>query len=157
MSTSSTKTVGQGAVNGGKGVSRNTRADTKRPERVAMSGSRKRMHVPEEYQDPSFHYAWINDQGDLIPRAIRAWYEHVTVEEMPIFASGSDVDAPSRGDGLVCMNVGQGVTAYLMKQPMDAHEEDLAIQRQTNNDRLADLKRQTDGNQKGAAGSVLFE
>jgi hypothetical protein len=114
------------------------------------------MHVPEEYKDPSFHYAWINDQGDLIPRAIRAWYEHVTIEEIPIFANGSDVDAPSRGEGLVCMKVGGGVVAYLMKQPADAHEEDLAIQRQVNNDRIADLKQSTDGKQLGSYGEVKF-
>ena len=134
----------------------NVGGDTKRPERVAMSGSRKRMHIPEDYKDPSFHYAWINDQGDLINRAIRAWYEHVTIEEIPIFANGQDVDSASGSDSHVSMNVGQGITAYLMKQPMEAHEEDLAIQRQTNDDRIADLVKQTDGKQSGSYGEVKF-
>ena len=129
--------------------------DTKRPTRVAMSGSRKRMHVPEEYKDLAFHYAWINDQGDLISRAIRAWYEHVKISEMPTFGS-ADVDAATGTDSLISMNVGRGVVAYLMKQPIDAHEEDLNINRQINADRVADLKRNTDGKQAGSYGEVKF-
>lgn len=149
MTVSTTKTSGRSASS-----SAPTR-DTKRPKRVAMSGSRKRMHIAEEYKDPNFHYAWINDQGDLIARAIRAWYEHVEHKEMPDFKN-ADVDAASGTDSHISMNVGNGTTAYLMKQPIEAHEEDLAIGRKTNSDRLADLKRTTDGTQVGNYGKVDF-
>ena len=47
---------------------------TERPKRIPMSGSRKRLHIEDEYKDPNFHYAWINDQKDLLHRAHRAGY-----------------------------------------------------------------------------------
>lgn len=124
-----------------------------RPKRIPMSGSRMRMEVPEEYKDPNYHYAWINDQGELIPRALRALYEHVKVSECPVWGT-SDVDSASSSDSNVCMGVGHGVTAYLMKLPMEYYEEDQAAQRKINNDRTADLKRELNSGEDGTYGEV---
>jgi len=87
-------------------------------------GGQKRMHIAEEDQDPNFHYAWINDINDLIPRAKRAGYEHVTVEEMPNWGS-INVDSANPAASVVSMPVGDSRVAYMMKLPMEYYEEDL--------------------------------
>jgi hypothetical protein len=134
-----------------RGRGKPTTSRAKRPTRVSMSGARKRMHIPEEYKDPNFHYAWINDQNDLVNRAKRAGYEHVKADEMDMMSF--DVDSGS-GEGLVTINAGAGITAYLMKQPMEYHEEDLEELRQINRDRVSDIKKELNDGKDGKYGKV---
>ena len=143
--TNTTKPAAQG-----RSAVKPTRAQ--RPKRVSMSGSRKRMHIPEEYQDPEFHYAWISDQGDLLFRAKRAGYEHVSGSEMPMMVF--DVDAGSDGTGPIHANGGKGVTQYLLKQPMEFHKEDLDEQREINRARIADIKKDLNSGKDGTYGKV---
>ena len=123
-----------------------------RPTRIPMSGSRKRMHVDPELF-PGFHIAWINDQKDLIPRAKRALYEHVRISELPHWGS-DDPDAASSPDSLVSMTVSEGVTAYLMKLPLEFWEEDQRTKREENEARTADLKKDLNSGQNGTYGNV---
>lgn len=133
---------------------RKNTATSNRPKRVPMSGSHKRMHVDEEFQDPNFHYAWINDQKDLIFRAKRAGFEHVTQEEMPLFG-GVDVDAPAdRNSSFISMPVGHGTIAYLMKQPMEYYEEDRAAMDAIVDGREGDLKKSLNSGNNGTYGNV---
>jgi hypothetical protein len=110
------------------------------------------MHIPEEYQDPDFHYAWISDQGDLLFRAKRAGYEHVAHAEMPMLSF--DVDASSDGTGFISASGGKGVMQYLMKQPIEFHLEDLEEQRGINRRRIADIKRDLNSGKDGTYGKV---
>ena len=64
------------------------------------------------------------------------------------------LDTGSSTSSFISTNVGQGVTAYLMKQPMEYHEEDLKIQRDQNESRMADLKRELNKGDKGTYGKV---
>lgn len=132
------------------GRGKSTRA--KRPTRMSMSGSRKRMHIPVEFQDPDFHYAWISDTNDLIFRANRAGYEHVQHHEMPQLSF--DVDEGTDGTGHIHTNAGGGVTQYLMKQPMEYHLEDIDELRQINKARVQDIIKETNSGKNGTYGKV---
>jgi len=133
-----------------RGRGKPTTSRAQRPKRVSLSGARKRLHIPEDYKDPAFHYAWIADEKDMVNRAKRAGYECVKHDEMPDL--GYDVDAG--GEGLLTTNMGHGVTGYLMKQPMEFHEEDLEELRQINRDRVADIKKELNDGKDGKYGKV---
>jgi hypothetical protein len=142
-----TTTVNRGRPAGKAG----TRA--KRPTRIPMSGQRMRMHIEEEDKDPAFHYAWINDSRGLIQRAIKAGYEHVSVAEIPSWGT-PDVDSASGTSTHISMPVGDKVIAYLMKQPMEFHDEDQAEKDRLIDAREADLKRELNSGRDGTYGKV---
>ena len=126
---------------------------TKRPTRIPMSGSRKRMHIAAEDQDPNFHYAWINDQRDLLFRAKRGGYEHVTVEEMPQWGI-ADVDSANAASSLVSMKVNADTTAYLMKLPMEYYLADRAEMEALVEGRESDMKKELNSGNNGTYGDV---
>jgi hypothetical protein len=126
-----------------------------RPTRIPMSGSRKRMHVDEADLDSNFHYAWINDQKDLIHRAKRAGYEHVTVAELPHWGT-PDVDSAGSTSSLVSMKVNADTTSYYMKQPMEYYEEDQAEKDALVDAREADMKKNLNSGNEGTYGKVDF-
>jgi len=129
---------------------------TERPKRIPMSGARKRMHIDEEDKDPNFHYAWINDQTDLLHRAKRASYEHVTVAEMPQWGTASDVDSADPASSIVSMKVNENTTAYLMKLPMEYYLQDRAEMHTLVDAREADMKKSLNSGQNGQYGKVEF-
>lgn len=125
---------------------------SERPKRIPMSGNRLRMSIEDSDKDPAFHYAWINDQKDLIFRAKRAGYEHVTKAEIPSWGV-TDVDSATGADSLVSMSVSKGgVTAYLMKQPIEYHEEDLKAKDAFAKSRVADLTKELNSGKDGTYG-----
>lgn len=135
---------------------RQTTERTERPKRTSMSGSRMRMSIDAEDQDPNFHYAWINDQRGLLQRAHRAGYEHVTTKEMPTWGEVG-VESSNSTSSVVQTNVGNGVTAYLMKQPMEYHLEDRKEMDDLIDSREADMKKQLNSGKEGTYGKVEFE
>lgn len=137
------KTVGRG---------RTAKGTKARPTRIPMSGSRKRMHIPDEYKDSAYHYAWITDRNDLVFRAKRAGFEHVRVSEMPQLSA--DIDMGTDTTGPIRMNVGAGDIAFLMKQPMEFYEEDRAELRKINQSKVADIKRGIGGEKEGQYGKI---
>ena len=141
------KTVGRPATKKASG--------TKRPTRIPMSGSRKRMHVDESDKDPNFHYAWLNDQKDLLYRAKRAGYENVLVSEMPQWVTPG-VDAAGATGSAISMKVGTDVTAYLMKLPMEYYLADRAEMDALVDAREADMKKELNSGQEGTYGKVDF-
>lgn len=124
----------------------------KRPKRVPLSGAGKRMHVDKDLF-PGFHIAWINDKKDLIYRAKRASYEHVTVDELPGWGR-PDVDSADPASSLVSMKVDADTTAYLMKLPIEYWEEDKAAQLKRNEARTDDMKKTLNSGQEGTYGKV---
>jgi len=110
------------------------------------------MHIPDEYKDSAYHYAWITDRNDLVFRAKRAGFEHVPAKDMPQLSV--DVEASTDGTSNVTMNVGGGDSAYLMKQPIEFYEEDKAEMRKLNDDRIADIKRDLNSGKEGTYGEV---
>ena len=128
---------------------------TERPVRIPMSGSRKRMHIDEEFQDPNYHYAWINDQRDLLFRAKRAGYETVYAAEIPSWGQ-TDVDSANPTESAISMPVGGGVIAYLLKQPMEYFLEDQEAMNAIVDDREADMKKELNSTE-GTYGEVKFE
>ena len=115
----------------------------KRTKRIPMSGSRMRMHIEESEKDPNFHYAWINDTGGLLQRAQMAGYEHCTRAEFPSWGERG-VDSSDGTGTVVSQDVGNGVIAYLMKQPMEYYEEDRRELDGMADAREADLKKLLD-------------
>lgn len=128
-------------------------ARAERPIRVPMSGSRKRMHIDEEYQDPNYHYAWINDQMDLIFRAKRAGFEHVAVSEIPSWGI-PDVDSADPTASFISMPVGHGISAFYMKQPMEYYLEDRAAMDAVIDGRESDMKKDLNSGANGTYGEV---
>jgi hypothetical protein len=128
---------------------------TERPTRIPMSGSRKRMHIEVEDKDPNFHYAWINDQKDLIPRAKRAGYEHVSLTEMPSWGA-PDVDSSDSTSSMVSMKVNEDTTAYLMKQSIEFYEEDQKSKNDVIDARESGMKQELNSGTDGKYGSVEF-
>ena len=126
---------------------------TERPTRVPMSGQRLRMEISAEEKDPAFHYAWINDDKDLIFRAKRAGFDHVLLEELPSWGQSS-VDSANPVDSLVSMPVGHGKVAFLMKQPIEFYEEDREASDRIVDAREADMKKQLNSGQDGTYGKV---
>ena len=126
-----------------------------RPVRIPMSGSRKRMSIDEEFQDPNYHYAWINDQKDLLFRAKRAGYEHVTVDEIPSWGT-PDVDSADPTDSFISMPVGHGTQAFYMKQPMEFWKEDREIMDRMVDARESDMKKDLNSGKEGTYGGVDF-
>lgn len=122
-----------------------------RPTRVPMSGRRIRMEVPESMKEPGYFYYWFNDNSDDIQRAKAAGFEHVTQTDAPI--GGRGVDGAS-SEGVVSMNVGKGVTAYLMKQPMEFREEDVAARDRHINEVERTIHRTLDGENAGTYGKI---
>ena len=119
-----------------------------------MSGARLRMSIDDEYKDPNFHYAWINDQRSNIFDAKRAGYEHVFVSEIPSWGV-RDVDSANPVSDVISMTVNRdGTKAYLMKQPMEFHKEDEEAHDRLWKAREADMKKDLNSGTEGRYGSV---
>lgn len=148
---SNTKTMAQGRSSTKTPV----RVDRK-PRRVPMSGSRKRMHIDDDQKDPAFHYAWISDQKDLIFRAKRAGYENVLISEIPSWGV-ADVDSADPSASIISMPVGNGVIGYLMKQPLEYYHEDQKSMMDLVDRREGDMKKQLNSGDNGTYGEVKIE
>jgi len=133
-----------------------TVSTVKRPKRIPMSGSRMKMQLDKDFLDENFHYAWINDQKGLLYDAKRAGYEHVTTDEIPSWGDRS-VDTANATGSVVSMPVGQGVVAFLMKQPMEFHVEDRAEMDDLWQAREADMKKDLNSGTGGRYGSVKID
>tara|TARA_R110000868_G_scaffold79561_1_gene226336 strand:- start:194 stop:550 length:357 start_codon:yes stop_codon:yes gene_type:complete len=114
------------------------------------------MEVPEDLLDPDFHYAWINDQKDLVFRAKRAGYENVAVSEIPSWGV-ADVDSADPSSSVVVMPVGLGTIAYYMKQPMAYYLEDQATMNELVDRREGDMKKALNSGDNGTYGAVKIE
>lgn len=126
-----------------------------RPKRIPISGDRQKMEVPESAKDPNYFYYWFNDQNNDIYNAKQAGYVHVQKDELPGRYYG--VDTADSESSVVSMRVGQGVTAYLMKQPKAYREEDVAAYNARVDESERALKEKLNSRRDGQYGSVTID
>lgn len=93
-------------------------SEVKTAMRIPM-GSRRNLttvnDTPDGYVD-----RWVNDSTGRIARVKQAGYEHVQTASV----GDSNVDSTHSEEGVVSRDMGQGVTAYLMRQRKDYFEDD---------------------------------
>jgi hypothetical protein len=100
--------------------------------RVPFGGFNYKLEVANK--DPSFFYYWQKDVGDNLERMQRAGYEFVTRKqagrELPESLTNRDLyGAKESLDDRLCVHggrdeYGKEYKLYLMRQPMEFHEED---------------------------------
>jgi hypothetical protein len=86
--------------------------------RIPVGGSRNVTAVndtPDGYVD-----RWVNDKPGRIDKFKRAGYENVQAADI----GDSGVDATHAQAGVVSREMGQGITAYLMRQRKDYFKDD---------------------------------
>ena len=97
-------------------------------------GSRNRLSFNN--LDPNYYYRVINDTDDRIDRAVEAGYEFVVSNKrLGDIQAGDDSPVGSQ----VKKAVGGGTVGYLMRQPMEFHNEDQQIKM----DRIDELEEST--------------
>jgi hypothetical protein len=105
--------------------------------RVPLSEyGRKPLQDPPGLDKKKYHYHWIVDQPGNVEAAIRGGYSHVETSEKT--ATGDVTDKHS-----VVGSKATGVRQYLMKIPLDLHQEDLDNLEQRNQAVDAAISRQT--------------
>lgn len=126
-------------------------SEVRKAVRIPMGGRRNITTVndtPDGYID-----RWVNDSTGRISRVKQAGYEHVQAASV----GDSNVDGTHSEDGVVSRDMGQGVTAYLMRQRKDYFEEDQAA-KQVIVDESEDSMRRNPNDQRddGYYGSVAI-
>lgn len=94
---------------------------SKRKERNPITGLKTKLSLTGE--EPGFHYAWIND--DNVGAAEDAGYEFVS---HPIRVGNKHIDVSTMQGAKISRNVGGGVIAYLMRQPQEWYDTDMAAE-----------------------------
>jgi hypothetical protein len=120
--------------------------------RVPVGGSRNITSVnntPEGYVD-----RWVNDKDGRLIRFKNAGYEHVDSASV----GDSGVDGTHAEAGVVSRDMGQGVTAYLLRQKQEFFNEDQAA-KQISVDATEDSIRRDVKNKlkDGHYGSVIID
>lgn len=130
------------------GQGRPDRSVSPHKKRVPL-GSRNRLTFNN--LDPNYYYRVINDKDDRIERALEAGYEFV--ESNQRLGDHHAGDAAPVGSQ-VKKPVGGGTVGYLMRQPMEYHQED----QQVKMDRIDELEASTKPNlEKGQYGRGLIK
>lgn len=112
-----------------------------RPHRVPV-GQQDRLKFS---QRPGYYRRVVNDDPNRpgnIQAHLDAGYEFVTGSETGGPQTASD---PGKMSSRVAKHVGGGVVGYLMEQPMEYREEDLAARHQAINESEADMRRTMTG------------
>lgn len=98
----------------------NQTAPQKKRTRVPINGHRTILEV--KGKEPGFHYAWIGE--NMVFAAQEAGYEHV---RHPVQVGTERIDVSRMPtDSYVTRNVGGMKIAYLMRQPQEFRDEDMA-------------------------------
>lgn len=84
-------------------------------------GGRDVLSVSDLPDQDKFHYHWINDVGDRLYQRLKEGYDFV--EKGGLTAGDITVESARGTDSLLKKGVGMGVTAYLMRIPMELYEE----------------------------------
>lgn len=120
--------------------------------RVPIGGSRNITNVNDTPDDSVDR--WVNDQDGRIDRFKRAGYENVQAASV----GDSGVDCTHSESGVVSRNMGQGVTAYLMRQSKDFYNQDQAAKQQKVDDSEESIRRDVkDKLSDGHYGSVKID
>lgn len=125
---------------------------SKRPNRIPVSGKRDILTV--EGKDPNYKYTWVNDTNGMVQRFKQGGYE---VVEHEVIVGQNQADHSNPTSKAVSMNVGQGVTAYLMRIPKEWHDEDMKDKHNRIDRSEADLKRTLNSGKDGTYGKVTID
>jgi len=125
---------------------------SKRPNRIPVSGKRDILTV--EGKDPNYKYTWVNDTNGMVQRFKQGGYE---VVEHDVMVGQNQADHSNPTSKAVSMNVGQGVTAYLMRIPKEWHDEDMKAKQDRIDRSEADLKRTLNSGKDGTYGKVTID
>lgn len=87
-----------------------------RPTRGAIHGKRNKITVTGT--EAGFHYCWVNE--DNVERFVEDGYEFVTHD---VVVGDKAINSDSRLGGKVSKNMGNSVTAYLMRCTDEIHKE----------------------------------
>jgi len=97
-----------------------------------------------------FHYHWVNDVGDRLYQRFKEGYDFV--EKGGVSAGDITVESARGTDSLMKKGVGRGVTAYLMKIPMDLYDEYQSEKRQKVAESVEEIR--GSGKQAGVYGEI---
>jgi len=129
-----------------------TQQVSKRMRRVPVGGRRDITTVkdtPDGYVD-----RWVNDNSGRVDKFKLAGYEHVTNADV----GDPGVDDTHAANGIVSKDMGQGVTAYLMRQRKDFYEEDQVKKQKVVDDSENAMRRDKNDNRNdGHYGEVTIE
>lgn len=88
--------------------------------RIPVSG--RRDVLTASGKEKGYTYRWVNDDGSRIPEFKEGGYEAVIDRSMVI--GDSSTSSPSTLGAHITKNVGQGVTAHLMRIKDEFYQED---------------------------------
>jgi len=97
-------------------------ATRKAPKKTRIPVSGRRDVLTAKGKEKGWVYRWVNDVEDRLPTFKAGGFELAQSEDIEIGSIG--VDNPSTIGGVISKNVGQGVTAYLMRIKEEYYRED---------------------------------
>lgn len=119
--------------------------------RVPVGGQRDITTVKDT--PDGFVDRWVNDNSGRVDKFKSAGYEHVTNADV----GDSNVDGTHAANGIVSKDMGQGVTAYLMRQRDDWFGEDQKVKQVVVDDSENAMRRDRDDNRNdGHYGEVTI-
>ena len=101
-------------------MSRQTREDMvaqSRPKRVPVFEANRNKISIAGLDQKNFMYRWVNDVEDRLVMFIEGGW--VFVDKKGLEVGDGDVEATKGLGTAVCRNMGRGITAFLMRIPMD--------------------------------------
>ena len=116
-----------------------------KPQRVPL-GRRNVLTVRGLDDQENFHYHFFNDEGDRLYQCLEGGYEFVPKVGLEI--GDQTVDTARGTESVIKKGVGRGLTAYLMRIPME-----LYLQDQANKQKIVDELEAGIKNPKGLDGA----
>jgi hypothetical protein len=113
-------------------------------------GGRDVLSVDGINDQDQFHYHWVNDIGDRLYQRFKEGYDFV--EKGGLSAGDITVESARGTDSLLKKGVGRGVTAYLMKIPIEIYNEYSAEKRKQVADSVEEIR--GSGKQSGSYGEI---
>jgi hypothetical protein len=102
-------------------MTRESRESQERPQRISVNQQRDKLNVLG-LDTANFYYRWVNDVEDRLLTFKQAGYEFVNKSEVK--GSGDPTVDISKGtDSRLRKGVGGGMTAFLMKLPLEYKKE----------------------------------
>lgn len=129
-----------------------------RTTRVPISGSRDVLTIRgAEALEKEFHLCWVNDY--LVDKYKLGGYEFVywsELAEMNDQVGDARINADSIMESRVSKQVGNGVTGFLMKLPMEYWEEDQAARKKLVDETEETMKTSLNNGMNGTYGNVAI-
>lgn len=112
-----------------------------RKERVPFGTPRGKLEV--RGKEPGYFYAWVNEE--TVDARLEEGFEFVT-HDCKVGWRNVSAARLDNGSMAIKLPVGAGQTAFLMRQPLDYHEQDMAKYHKYVDSTEETLKRQSNSN-----------